>query len=332
VTANRVWRRVAAAVVSGFSWVYFVAVLALWTLLWVAGDRWWIGTVALFGPRWIWGLPLAALAPAAALTRPRLLWPLLLAAVVIVGPVMGLCVPWRFLQHGRARTLSVRVLTCNLGGGARPAALAELIATARPDIVAIQEGSVRSLPAEDWPKGWDLRTTVASRYPIRGIEKLNRDELGAKGFVTRFDIETPGGIVHFFNLHLQTVREGLEAVRSGKWKGATALSANIALRERQSAAASRWLRGVSGPVVIAGDFNMPADSDIYQQFWSSYCNAFSSAGLGYGYTRFTRWHGVRIDHVLTGPGWRCRRCWVGSDVGSDHLPVLAELDWTGPRN
>ena len=35
--------------------------------------------------------------------------------------------------------------------------------------------------------------------------------------------------------------------------------------------------------------------------------------------------GVRIDHVLTGDGWRCRRCWVGPDVGSDHLPLLADL-------
>jgi endonuclease/exonuclease/phosphatase (EEP) superfamily protein YafD len=82
--------------------------------------------------------------------------------------------------------------------------------------------------------------------------------------------------------------------------------------------------------VIAGDFNMPTDSDIYQLYWSSYTNAFSAAGLGFGYTKFTRWHGIRIDHILAGPGWRCRRSWVGPDVGSDHRPVLAELTWVGP--
>ena len=27
---------------------------------------------------------------------------------------------------------------------------------------------------------------------------------------------------------------------------------------------------------------------------------------------------------------RPRRCWVGPDVGSDHLPLIADLVWTGP--
>ena len=74
---------------------------------------------------------------------------------------------------------------------------------------------------------------------------------------------------------------------------------------------------------------MPVDSTIYRRDWSNYRDAFSDAGLGYGYTEWPqksgRLVGVRIDHVLTGPGWRCRRCWVEPDVGSDHLPLLADL-------
>jgi vancomycin resistance protein VanJ len=39
--------------------------------------------------------------------------------------------------------------------------------------------------------------------------------------------------------------------------------------------------------------------------------------------------GLRIDHVLCGPGWWPEVCWVGPDVGSAHLPVLADLSWVG---
>ena len=74
---------------------------------------------------------------------------------------------------------------------------------------------------------------------------------------------------------------------------------------------------------------MPTDSCIYRRDWNDYRSAFSGAGLGFGYTERVRvrglsW-GVRIDHVLTGSSWRCRSCRVGADVGSDHLPLVADL-------
>ncbi|HZW30474.1 MAG TPA: endonuclease/exonuclease/phosphatase family protein [Isosphaeraceae bacterium] len=330
---HRRWRRRAGMIVSGASWVYLVVVLGLWVFLTMAGDRWWLATVVLFGPRWIYAVPLVVLIPAAWSCRPRLLGLVLIAAIVVVGPVMGFRVPWPAPAEASAAAgaFSLRVLTCNTGGKSlRAGALAELIAATRPDLVAVQEGSVRSLPATTWPDGWQLQTTVASRYPIRKVEKLGPNTFGGYGFITRFDLETPGGLVHFFNLHLETVRHGLEPMLFHKrrpWTAAPELTANLAVRARESAAASAWVRQVSGPVLIAGDFNMPTDSAIYQQCWSPYTNAFSSAGLGFGYTKFTRWHGIRIDHVLAGPGWRCRRAWVGPDVGSDHRPVLADLTW-----
>jgi endonuclease/exonuclease/phosphatase (EEP) superfamily protein YafD len=307
----------------------------------MAADQWWLVTLAMFGPRWVWAVPLAILVPAAVVIRPRALGPLLIATIVVLVPVMGFCLTWPALDGGTAGGFSFRVLTCNTNGTAlRPDALAEFIIATRPDVVALQEGDVRSLPAETWPDGWSLRTTVASRYPLREVEKLGAELLGGDGFVTRFDLETPGGLVHFFNLHLETVRDGLEAVLSSKrrpWRAAPSLDANIALRARESDMASVWVgrsaapvgRGDCEPVLVAGDFNMPTDSSIYRRFWSPYTNAFSATGLGFGYTKFTRWHGIRIDHILAGPGWRCRRCWVGPDIGSDHRPVVADLEWIG---
>jgi len=86
---------------------------------------------------------------------------------------------------------------------------------------------------------------------------------------------------------------------------------------------------LQGEIILAGDFNMPADSSIYREHWSKWRNGYSSAGIGFGNTVFVQEgpseFAARIDHVLfTGP-WRCSRCWVGPDVGSDDRPVIADL-------
>src|SRR5438045_2373256 len=83
---------------------YLVFVVALWLTLRFATDRWWVATVVMFGPRWVWALPLTLLLPAVVVVRRRkLLWLLTAAAVVVAVPVMGLCVPLRrVLSPGKA--------------------------------------------------------------------------------------------------------------------------------------------------------------------------------------------------------------------------------------
>ena len=92
---RRRWPSTAVAVCT---WLYVAAVLVVWLLLRFAGDRWWFATVMLFGPRWLCAVPLAALVPAAALFRRRMLWVLGATAIVVVGPIMGLCLPWARLR------------------------------------------------------------------------------------------------------------------------------------------------------------------------------------------------------------------------------------------
>src|SRR5438552_1352047 len=83
----------------------------------------------------------------------------------------------------------------------------------------------------------------------------------------------------------------------------------------------------SGRTLLAGDFNTPAESRIYQTAWAPFTNAYATSTLGWGHTYFTRRCGLRIDHLLAGPGWRCRRCEVGPHVGSPHRPVVADWEW-----
>jgi endonuclease/exonuclease/phosphatase (EEP) superfamily protein YafD len=79
------------------------------------------------------------------------------------------------------------------------------------------------------------------------------------------------------------------------------------------------------PTIVAGDFNLPVESAIYRTHWGDLRNAFSRAGIGTGYTKHTRYWGVRIDHVLASGDIGTHRSFVGRDVGSDHLPLIADL-------
>src|SRR5262249_30558545 len=128
------------------------------------------------------------------------------------------------------------------------------------------------------------------------------------------------------SLHLDSPRDGLvEEIRT-RGLQAGRLEENSARRRRQSEKVNRWLESWDGaPSLLAGDFNTPTESTIYRENWSGYQNAFSAAGFGFGSTFFTRHTAVRIDHILVGHGWRCRRCWVGPPVGSPHRPVIADV-------
>jgi vancomycin resistance protein VanJ len=313
------------------SWLYLAALLAVWALLATVSDEWWPVTLVMFLPRWIWGVPLVVLALMAAVLRPRLLGGLLAGAVVVAWPLMGLCIPWPRPSAAEAGRFRCRVLTCNVHR--RPFGVRTAIAQVRPDIVVLQDCSQHLLGPQDFGDGdWHVQGSgqflVASRYPIRDFTELRPPDAPAD-MVVRARLETPAGLVRFYNLHLASPRQALVAVRRRGWNGGEQLQANSDFRRSQSEAITAWIGREDGPLLVAGDFNTPCDSTIYRDFWSRYANAFSEAGLGWGYTYYANRTALRIDHILAGPGWRCRDCWVGPEVGSEHRPVIADLEWLG---
>ena len=107
----RSWRELIGRLASTLVWIYVAALLGTWTVITLGGDRWWLATVVLFGPRWICGLPLVILTPAV-LIRRRLLWAFLMATAIFLGPLMGFCIPWARLVT--ADKPALRVLSCNV--------------------------------------------------------------------------------------------------------------------------------------------------------------------------------------------------------------------------
>jgi endonuclease/exonuclease/phosphatase (EEP) superfamily protein YafD len=286
----------------------------------------------MFGPRWALTLPLLILVPLAALLQRRSLWLHALALGVLIFAILGLCVPWRSWFDTESANPNIRVLTCNVhGGDLDPAALADLIATSEPDLVVLQTWSSRYEQPVFGSGNWHLQRSgellLASRYPILEVETLRGQEFdGTGGSAARFAVDTPAGVVNLFNVHLSSPRTALEAVYARRVGSPALVAHNSDLRRSQSRAVRQTIAQADGPVLIAGDFNTPVDSTIYRDSWSELDNAFSRVGFGFGNTYYTRHASVRIDHILAGPRLRCRRCWLGPDVGSPHRPVFADLD------
>jgi vancomycin resistance protein VanJ len=304
-------------------WIALVLNLGAWFV--IRHDNWSVGTLLSFGPRWIWLLPPVSLLPAAYFRRRRLL-PLMSAILVAAIPILQ-------FEFGRLSTppgaAALKVVSMNAGSKGNPDALLRLVAREQPDIVVLQEWAEPKQPFT--VPGYALlcqeALCVLSPFPMERSAAMDRRAIGGWNLMVALtEVETPQGRVSVASVHLATPRKGIEAVQHGERDAAEELSSNIVSRGRESRIVSNWLAEVPGPMLIAGDFNLPSDSAIYREHWTRWSDAFEVAGWGYGWTKFTRWWGIRIDHILFDPAdWQVIEARVGDDVGSDHRPVIAKM-------
>ncbi len=322
-----------------FMWGYVALLLIYWLFMIWVGDSWLPGALLLYGPRWPVLIPLVTLFFWALNATKWIIPPALVGTLLIVLPIMGFNVPIRaMLSPAGEDAAKFRVVTFNAGGGKfRPGAWEEYLLKMNADIVVCQEWPTTSPRPDHWKLGWYVQEQennmlIASRYPIGKTTIINEKELGARGFVAAYEINTTTGPISMVNIHLPTIRGTageLDEVIHGQTKSIKSLEGVMQRRQTAAHKAHDWTSALPGPLLIAGDFNMTTDSSLYAEVWSQYQNAFTNAGWGFGYSKWTRWHGVRIDHVLYDSHWRCIRAEVGPDVGSDHVPVIAEFLFTG---
>jgi len=176
-----------------------------------------------------------------------------------------------------------------------------------------------------WFTHYTAQMCLLSKHPIVAAEERDRTDVwarGGSGAIVLYTLDTPVGRVQLLNLHLETPRDGLIALRHGDVREA---EDNLAQRAWESGLAREWADRATDPLIVAGDLNMTEESALYRSTWRGFTNAFGEVGLGYGDTKSTRWYGARIDHILLASGWEATHAWVGPETGSDHAPMLAEI-------
>jgi vancomycin resistance protein VanJ len=313
-------------------WGVVIALIAL--LLHTVADDWWPATMLLFLGRWPWIVPAILLLLLAALLKQKRAALIALAATVVcLFGVMEFVVGiGRFA--GRSDPDSrVRVITYNIGGdGPAPMQLVTLIFDWNPDVLAVQEcgeqarEQLRAIPGYHSDVG---RTCLVSKFPIVSSDSMKRDNFVAAGgaaFVKRYRLKGPTGEFDFTNVHLDTPRKAFEAMMRGSGGATDTIEYKTEVRELESKLARLLVDRGRGPRLVAGDFNMPTESAIFRRHWGTLTDGFAHAGFGFGYSRLAGWIRLRIDHVLADDGWVVKSARLLPDYGSDHLPVMVDVE------
>jgi endonuclease/exonuclease/phosphatase family metal-dependent hydrolase len=291
-------------------------------------DRHALPTLFAYGPRWVWIVPPILLLPTAILRTRRLL-PLLGAIGISLFFVMQLELN---LTRRGTPVQTLTVASFNAEGQRDVRAFAAFVQEIHADVVALQEwdeqAGPNALPGLTIQCAGDI--CVASRFAMTMRVALDRRSLGRHfPMAIGTEVSAPMGRFSFFSVHLETVRRGVEPVLDHGATGLGRMRRNADTRDQESRVASEWIARATLPAIVAGDFNLTTDSAIFRTHWSRWADAFESAGRGFGYTKFTRWWGARIDHVLFDDNWAAVSAGTGPDLGSDHRPVVAVLERRG---
>ncbi len=302
-------------------------------------DGHWFFTVMLFVPRWPLALPFLLLVPIAAFGRYK---PASFAALVAAALLnlwfddLGVSVGG---DSSAPRDERLRIMTYNIGGGSfEPADLVALVKEIDADVIGFEECQLEEgvFDGTGYTMRNDNGNCLVSRLPVRVVDVRDPQDIWDKngsGAIARYEIEWQTRTFSIEVVHLETVREGLQTLPFGFWKsdwdGPKVLGENVTERALESKIASEWTQRSKVPTIVVGDFNMPADSAIYRRYWSDLHNALSEKTLGPRVTKATRWHGIRIDHVLFGDGLACMSARVTRHLGMDHRPVVADFRFTG---
>ncbi len=326
---------------------YPIALLGVWLTLRTVGEAWWVSTVGLYLPRIVFGAPLLAVAAALfRLRMRRLLVAQAASALLVVFPIMGFVLPWPVSRDAESPT--VRVFSLNADSGREGIdRIVEEIARLSPDVVLLQEvygdETFATLLRATYPTVETsgqfvlatrfrlLRTVEPEKVPYAG-------QLRSARFI-KYDLDTPLGPVSFYSVHPVSPRDGFTTLRghglrqeieTGRlFEGTTAhrLEINTGLRALQVQTFAEAARREPGPVVIAGDTNLPDSSPLLRRALSAYEDGFARSGWGFGYTFPTnKWRPwMRIDRVLASHALRFVHFEVGRAVVSDHRYVVADL-------
>ena len=292
----------------------------------------------------LWELTLYFFLPAPFLLLVALLFRARTALFLALVPVALFAVLYgeRFLPRSQpvASGPTFRVMTFNAGAGpagGEARAVFAAVQESQPDVVAIQEVQGPALQA--------LRSTLAERYPYQAatsdvatfsaypLADPSEFRLKDSGYRSQaVDVLVADRVVRLTNVHLQRTGPRLGGRRSIV---AFVRGYEPGLLEGQvTELLERHVRPVNGAQLLTGDFNQTEWSRPYGMLADVFGDSFREAGRGFGHTfpgaievrgREVALPLVRIDYIFHSPDLVALGARVGPDVGSDHVPVFADL-------
>ncbi len=306
--------------------VHFVAVVGAALALFVWGEHTRATFFLLYGPRHPFAAAGIVLLPAVLFTRAARIETRRVLVVMEVVAMLIALFPLMELRVGRSskpRGTPLRLLTYNVFYARTDrAALTREITGAGANVIVLQEarssfGEYLQAQLPGWTVRVDDEFLLATKLNVREIEKPKAFADASRGWV-RYSLEGAAGALEVVNVHPISPRAGLMEQVDPRIA--------IELRGRQIESAAAAASRARGPVIIAGDTNLPPLSAVGRRHLSPYRDAFEDVGLGFGYTFPAKLPWMRIDRVLSGPGVRFLDVRVLPRGASDHRAVVADFE------
>ena len=248
----------------------------------------------------------------------------------------SIAVLWPVSPIAAKRTLRVMTYNIHVGVGMDKKLdlqrIAEVINTARPDLVGLQEvdrGVKRTegkdeivelaamtrmeyafAPNLDY-QGGKYGVAILSRLPIKQTEHRmfeNKREAERRGML-RIEVEVDSKKLHFVTTHLDYQFEDGRLFETEQML--------------------KFLEVVKGPTIIVADLNDIPTGSAYKLMRTKFDDAWVTSGAkGDGFSYPADKPAKRIDHIFysTGQRIRARKSWVIETLASDHIPVMAEVE------
>lgn len=108
---------------------------------------------------------------------------------------------------------------------------------------------------------------------------------------------------------------------------------NSRWRNQELEGIASFAAATSGPLIVAGDFNVTPWSSHFRDALDR--SALNDCAAGHGLA--PSWpaqappFGIRIDHCWASKHWRATDVRIGPGLGSDHLPLIADLALVGSK-
>lgn len=257
--------------------------------------------------------------------RVRRAWPFTAGLLVVLLIGAGMVAPRAIADPAPTGGTPFTVLSFNTyEGRADVDALADLIRTARPDVVALPEAGQRfasKLSPLIEPLGYRLKSSVGEHTPdVQGVTAAVAARLGDVSFkighnTSSFpDVEISGG--------------ALGTMRVVAFHSVAPVPGAVPEWRDDMGLLPGWCAGPT-PAIVAGDFNATLDHSLLRAGMAGCGDAAAQRGDGllptWGPTDRTRAVGPQIDHVLATHGIAASAFRVVDLPGSDHHAILTTL-------
>ena len=242
------------------------------------------------------------------------------------------------LPQAKPATHDVRLVSYNVAHGwIDIEGVRKVLWSADADIVCLQESAIdpkeiesstRRLAEQLGYKHYvqESFNGILSRYPMRVDTVIDVPTKWGKKQFPEVVVSTPRGDVRVICVHLEPSWIAGWPPDLSDWN--SVLSKVVVDRRLQADMVLARVRASKEPVIVAGDFNGPAYTEIPSRFRAEMTDSFAAVGAGCGMTLLPKLPYQRIDFAFV-RGLTPAYAEVIDSSASDHRPVLFEFNFPG---